>query len=501
MKRKNVLIFITILIIFSLGVIHFIFFFFLEETDFSDIFDSMESSPLFEFKVDSNCGKLSNVVFHRWEGLKKNPSRNYEVEYSDKYEKADIKILYGKKFCYNKISYKELLYNGQIRKKEEQYDSDYTQDCGIIDTLNQHLYIEEGDKCPIYDVGIEEPDNLNNYDYIKNEDYYIYYNKEDSNTDTNKKIIGKLILSDGQPCYKLEEKPWRKFSSDEAGEGYLKCKVEIFGKLTDERYINKGDITYDILYRENLISNNYQLLKLKLNNYKVSLFQRVFLGIDKACDMKNEISRTKNEKLAKYQKMEKVCLLIEGITTIIIPGLAYLLTLFPSTSSNSIVIGQITCLLLLSVLTFLICLICQAVFLGYIVHYSLSYNCSDVITNELLKKEEGKTKRSIIFTAVSLGLDIPLNCVLCILASYISDEGKEKDTHKSQNISEKDFNQNNSNRIDEKPINEVKVDNKTSIQEGQINKPIDSNKSNSNSICNSNIPAVNDQGPSSETKI
>ena len=28
---------------------------------------------------------------------------------------------------------------------------------------------------------------------------------------TDKKIIGKLILNDGQPCYRLDEKLWRHF--------------------------------------------------------------------------------------------------------------------------------------------------------------------------------------------------------------------------------------------------------------------------------------------------
>ena len=81
--------------------------------------------------------------------------------------------------------------------------------------------------------------------YINYED--IYYNKDNYNEE-NKKIIGKLILNEGQPCYKLDEKLWRKFDSDEAGEEHLKCELKVFDKLNDDRYENKGNITYKKLY-------------------------------------------------------------------------------------------------------------------------------------------------------------------------------------------------------------------------------------------------------------
>ena len=54
------------------------------------------------------------------------------------------------------------------------------------------------------------------------------------------------------------------------------------------------------------------------------------------------------------------------------------------------------------ILTFFIC---QSAFLGMIIHYNLSYNCSDDITNELLRKENEKTKNNIIFIAINFGLD------------------------------------------------------------------------------------------------
>ena len=54
----------------------------------------------------------------------------------------------------------------------------------------------------------------------------------------------------------------------------------------------------------------------------------------------------------------------------------------------------------------LICIICQGVFLGRIIKYDLSYDCSDEKTNEVLRLENLNTKKSIIYTWVNLGLDI-----------------------------------------------------------------------------------------------
>jgi len=136
----------------------------------------------------------------------------------------------------------------------------------------------------------------------------LYYNNDNYyKNNANKKIIGKLILSDGQPCYKINETLWRKFDSDEAGEEHIKCQLEIFGKYNDDRFKQKGDITYNQIYKDNLSDGNYELLKNKLKDLKVSLYSREFLGMDKVCDEKTNISKDKYEKLKKNQRMESYC--------------------------------------------------------------------------------------------------------------------------------------------------------------------------------------------------
>ena len=151
---------------------------------------------------------------HWWISCK----RNYNC-WSNRYKK-----IYGKYFCYKEILYKELLYNGQIIKKGKEYPSEYKKNCGRIDTLEQELCIKENEKCPLYDIGIGSVSDLDNYHI--SEDSKIYYNKDNYNYH-NKTIIGRLILSDGQPCLNASEKLWKSYSSDEGFETNLKCDLKI----------------------------------------------------------------------------------------------------------------------------------------------------------------------------------------------------------------------------------------------------------------------------------
>ena len=418
---NKILFIIDFSLILIIGIIHFAFYFYIKETDFGNIYDSLESSPLFDFEISDNCGANSHITFHKWEGRK-------EIEYYYRkgrrrsrtkiVDATNIIKINGKLFCYRHVPYKELLYNDQIRKENEQYNGEYTKDCGIIDTLNQHLYIKQDEKCPIYDVGIGN--KANSYDYIYLGDKYRLYFNNVSYIDPKKKIIGKLFLNDGQPCYQIKEKLWRKFDSVEAGEEHLKCNLEIFGKYNDERYENKGDITYDKIYFDNLSVDNYDRLKEKLNDDKVSLYSREFLGIDKECDKKNNIEKDTFEKLKKNQNMEKTCLLVESII-IFSFHLVLIITLISilcksSGTGNDICFELIFLILFLSL--FFVCLICQAVFLGRITNNDLSYDCSDDITNEILRKENENTKKSISYTKVNLGLDIAI-ILLNIITPFI----------------------------------------------------------------------------------
>ena len=238
---NNYFIVFDMILFLILSIIHLVFYFYIKQTDMENIFDSFESSPLFDFSVETYCADKSHITFHVWEGREETYYyyNNGKINSNTKIvDVTDIDKINGHYFCYKHISYKELLYKGQIKKE---CSGIYSKNCGIIDTLNQKMCIKENEDCPLYNVGIGT-------DFSKPGG--IYYNN-DVISSNNKKIIGKIILNDGQPCYRLNEKLWKKFVSKEAGNQHLKCELEIFGKFTDDRFEQKGDISYNQLYYDN----------------------------------------------------------------------------------------------------------------------------------------------------------------------------------------------------------------------------------------------------------
>ena len=150
-------------IILIIAIVHFVFFFYIKETDFENIFDAFESSPLFDFSIGTKCGSNSHIVFYTWEGREEkdyyysNGRRRSRTKIVDV---TDISAINGHLFCYKYISYKDLLYNGQIIKKGETCPQEYQKNCGILDTLEQELCIKNEDKCPLYDLGIGQNKRL-----------------------------------------------------------------------------------------------------------------------------------------------------------------------------------------------------------------------------------------------------------------------------------------------------------------------------------------------------
>ena len=172
----------SIFIIFFIGLAHVVFGFMLFRYDI-DAHKLFESSPLFDFSISENCGSKSSIIFHKWKGI-------YEEDYCydeerEKYkkcyitvDKADIKKINGKYFCYKSISYRDLLNSGQIIKKGEECPSGFPKNCGRLDTLEQELCIGSNEKCPLYDVGIGYNSDINNYISEQNS---IYYNNDNYN--------------------------------------------------------------------------------------------------------------------------------------------------------------------------------------------------------------------------------------------------------------------------------------------------------------------------------
>jgi hypothetical protein len=405
-----------------ISIMHFIFFFVFKITNFNNIFDSLETSPLFNFHLDNqNCGADEYINFHTWEGIKethyyytgegKNRKRHSKTIIKGK---SEINKINGRYFCYRRgMTYKQLLYNDQIIKKNETCKDGY-KNCGIIDTLEQKLCMPQDDECPLYDVGISEGDNYykDNADYAYDENSRIYYNKNSYN-EPNKKIIGKIVLNEGEPCYNLNEKLWRTFISKEAGENHLKCELEIFGKKSDDRYIKIGDISYYMIYRDNIDYEYYSLFPEKDTRSKyLSLYKREFFGIDKECDEKSEEFKVGYDILKKSQKSEQLLLLIEPI--LFFCGFFTIVFCKGNTTDNIL-----ACLFMQDALLFGACTICHIIFLSQIIHSDFPlYECSDKITNEISRKEYLNTNKTIIFTAINLAADILVILIIIFIGLY-----------------------------------------------------------------------------------
>ena len=81
---------------------------------------------------------------------------------------------------------------------------------------------------------------------------------------------------------------------------------------------------------------------------------------------------------------------------------------------------------------FIIFIICHSVFLGRIIHYIIFYNCSDSITNEILRIKNKKPKIGIIFSSINLSLEVffILANILFILYEIIKNKCCQKKSYK-----------------------------------------------------------------------
>ena len=454
--NKISLIMIETAIAFSIGVIHLAFGFVIRYHKFTkfDIYNLFDSSPLFDFSIDTHCGyKQKAVVFHHWGGFSSKIVYNNEEDifiYGD----ADIKWINGYCFCYTNISYKYLLYNGQIIPKGGQCPSEYEKNCGTIDTLEQELCIDKRDKCPLYDIGLGFQSDTTNYIYDHNSQ--IYYSKDNYN-EANKKIIGRLILNEGQPCFYTLEKLWRKFSVNETDDNHLKCDLKIFDKYNDDRYEERGSITYKKIYEDN-ITPTYKPLILKYveDNKEVSLYKREFLGINKECDEKFNLTKETYEIFSNNLINDSIVLIFDG-AVVVFCTLAVFFRNITSIYDKEKLSVKFNSTFYSIYMTILIGFLIGQFFLcNKIIKQDLSdYNCSDDITNELIKVGSKDNLLRRIYVEINFFLDVFqfLSNILALLIGFILDRiDKCKRPTPEQLIDEK-FNEDDDEHTDQNVIN------------------------------------------------
>ena len=189
----------------------------------------------------------------------------------------------------------------------------------------------------------------------------------------------------------------------------MECSLEIFGKKIDDRYENKGAITYKRIYEDNLPSESKSEMLKKVGNQKVSIYKRIFLGINKECDEQSSITKEKQETLERHQSNEVILTYVEAIYITIVFGFAsigMIFHIFCQFSIGDCFVNTMGISSFINGIMIFIAFICRSVFLGKVISNTLEYDCSDEITNEFFRNESENTKIFIKLTAVNLGGDV-----------------------------------------------------------------------------------------------
>ena len=266
--------------------------------------ESLKSYPLIEFDLTEN--KTNNETkdknrlgpFFKWPGLYElaHDSYNDEDYYKTVCPPNYMYKIYGYYFDYTKYkTYEELLNNGNIIKKNSECKNGY-KNCGVIDTLEQQLCLPENISCPINDIQIIDssydsfinPYKEKGYDFKESRSYsenretfrvtFLY-----SNNQTDKSIIGRILLSANWPCANPTEFSWEKSEYIENTETKI-CKNKYKGNLYDKTYERFGTIKYNILYEDNLNSHDYYYADSKDSRKTyIDFFQHTFIGVDRKC--------------------------------------------------------------------------------------------------------------------------------------------------------------------------------------------------------------------------
>ena len=148
----------------------------------------------------------------------------------------------------------------------------------------------------------------------------------------------------------------------------------------------------------------------KVVNQQVSLYKRIFLGINKECDEQSSITKEKQETLEYHQSNEVVMTYVEAIFITIVFGFASIGMIFQHYCDRCYIsdcyVSTMGISSLINGLMIFVAFICRSIFLGKVISNTLEYDCSDEITNEFFRNESENTKKFIKITAVNLGGDV-----------------------------------------------------------------------------------------------
>ena len=487
--------------------------------------NDMNKKPIFSLSVSKeNCeNKLTIGEFpgtskgcnclgrngHRLESYERNRitknscSRNQSnsgCEDIDSIDKYDFNIWDSNYFCVDNNINNYIYYLNNSVGEGEKCPLNFKK-CGILDTLNNILCIEDNLDCPINKLIINNKNsysenNINFKTLSLNNNKFLHY----SNEFINDKIITNFQLSEGGfPCYN----PLR---YNTAYPQYIllnnfnefMCIDKFNGNFYDERYQLIDSISKKTLYTENGNLFNILIEKggyPKFNfNTNINLYVRNYIGIRKNCVFREEnfISIEKIEKMKKDHKISNniniACLVI---TVILILLYFICLILFHSNNYTDRYFMIFNSILLFLDLSNLILGFLSAFYLHNI---NINNSCYDEIMNFFIKnaKDDSRAEKNyctlfIIFVFCVIILNIILILLLydifdkiidCICYKYNDNKNKKVIDNNNSNKNNEDLKriQEDMKKINEKNQN---IDSTYSAVKG--NEPI-SNRNNQNVV-------------------
>ena len=179
--------------------------------------------------------------------------------------------------------------------------------CGIFDSFKNKLCANSS-SCPINGINISNIEKIENYSKANfiplEENKNVHYTTDNINGD----IISDLFIFQDEPCYYSQEYNWDIFSQLEKGKG-AGCHAKNGAK--DNRYKLLDSYNQYKFYNNNdILSNSYLSLtrekdRKKLNNSKVNLYYRNFIGFNHSCLKERQINDILEEFLYLFYTAEE----------------------------------------------------------------------------------------------------------------------------------------------------------------------------------------------------
>ena len=254
---------------------------------------------IYSFSVNDKCPSgYETLKLGTWNGSFTKPAKNYTV-------------FAGKEICVIRKGdiFKELIDAGKIINKTQDCPGT-AKSCGIIDTLNRKLCVDQNEDCPINKDDIDSfPVNLFTSNQKLDNDNKMYLNEEVE----EKKIITSIKLSDGFPCIRSNESRWISYHADEITRSQDCSYVK--DKNTDDRYVkferfrtNKTE-----LYKDNGL-DEFINEKTRQDPTIINLYGGPLIG------MKLDKRKFNYEELLSIQKLVNSCSRVMKVFSIIMLG-------------------------------------------------------------------------------------------------------------------------------------------------------------------------------------